>query len=558
MKQDELLLLLNELRSLPVESEWLEFKEARNQYPFSKLGRYFSAIANEANLKDREYGWLIFGIEDKNHDVVGTAFRDNPKQLESLKREVADKTSGRITFLDIFEVRVDERRVLMLQIPAAPRGMPVAWEGHYFGRDGESTGPLSIDEIERIRQQSAPPDWTSAPVMGATLADLSPEALIEARRLYSERNLHLNEEMKHWNDAAFLRKLHLLNDEGLNRAALLLLGRAEAATKLPNTNLQISWIVQDSEGMPMDYYHFGLPFLLNSSFAIAKIRNLTYRYMPDNSLFPAELPKYDGWVLREALHNCIAHQDYALGGKINLVEKPDELIFNNLGDFIPTDVESVIKQDVPPERYRNPALSHAMVELKMMDTIGSGIKRMFRTQRERLFPLPEYMIDRANRRVEVRIIGQVLNEKYTRLLRNRPELTLEMVVWLDAVQKSRPISDSALKQLRALKFVEGRKPNIFLSASVAQEPEDRTTYTKYRGLDKDYYKQLVIKHIRQFGSASRTDINRLLYGKLSSALTPEQQDNQIRNLLTEMRSRDKTVRNVGSNRYPKWVLHEST
>lgn len=557
MSQSELLSILDELRAMPVETEWLEFKEAKAQYDFKKLGCYFSAIANEANLKSREYGWLIFGVEDKQHNIVGTAFRDDPVQLEKLKKEVADKTTGRITFLDIFEVRVEDKRVLMLQIPAAPLGVPVAWDGHFYGRDGESLGPLSMDEIERIRHQRPQPDWSGVVVKGAGLESLASEALQEARRLYSERNQHLAADIVDWDDATLLRKLRLMTHEGLTRAAIVLLGQSEAASLLPEANLQISWIVQDRDGIPLDYHHFGLPFLLNAPLAAGAIRNLTYRYMPDDSLFPTELPKYDNWVLREALHNCIAHQDYALGGKINLVEKPDELVFSNQGDFIPTDVASVLNLDVPPERYRNPVLAHAMVELKMMDTIGSGIKRMFRTQRTRFFPLPEYNIDRGNKRVEVRIIGQVLDDKYTRLLKNHPELTLDMVIWLDAVQKHKTIPEQALKQLRKLKLVEGRKPNLFLSAAVVQKPEDKTTYTKHRALDRDYYKQLILQHLQQFEMASRADINRLLYDKLSSALTEEQKDNQIRNLLTEMRAKDKSIKNTGSSRYPKWTLEEN-
>ena len=556
MTHDDLLMILDELRAMPVETEWLEFKEAKRNYDFAKLGRYFSSIANEANLKDREYGWLLFGVEDKSHEIVGTSYRSDPKQLESLKKEVADKTSGRITFLDIFEVWGDGKRVLMLQIPAASKGAPVAWDGHYYGRDGESLGPPSLDEIERIRQQRPQPDWSAVPVPEASIDDLSSEALQEARRLYCERNPHLEDEVASWDDPALLKKLRLMTDQGLSRAALILLGKSEAASLLPESNLQISWIVQDRDGIPIDYRHFGLPFLLNSTQAIAAVRNLTYRYMPDDSLFPTELPKYDGWVLREALHNCIAHQDYSLGGKINLVEKPDELIFNNLADFIPADVSTVLNQDVPPERYRNPALAHAMVELKMMDTIGSGIKRMFRAQRQRFFPLPEYNIDRVSKRVEVHIIGQVLDEKYTRLLKNGPDLPLDMVIWLDAVQKKKSVPENALKQLRKLKLVEGRKPNVFLSAAVAQKPEDRATYTKHRALDKDYYKQLILQHLQQFGSASRADIDRLLYDKLSSALTDEQKTNQIRNLLTEMRAKDHTIQNIGNNRTPKWVLSD--
>ena len=83
--------------------------------------------------------------------------------------------------------------------------------------------------------------------------------------------------------------------------------------------------------------------------------------MQDNTLFPTEIKKYDPYVIREVLNNCIAHQDYRLNGKINIVEFPNKLIFSNLGLFLPGTVENVISQEGPQERYRNPFLAEAMV-----------------------------------------------------------------------------------------------------------------------------------------------------------------------------------------------------
>ena len=554
MQQVELIQLLDDLRTLPVETEWLEFKEAKNDYDFAKLGKYFSAIANEANLKGRDYGWLIFGVEDKQRTIVGSQYRRDRAKLESLKQEVANHTTGQLTFLEIFELDVDGQRVVMLQIPAAPQGMPIAWQGFYYGRDGESLGALNLDELERIRRQVAKQDWSAAWVSDATLDDLSPEALARARELYCEKNPHLVEEIATWDNWTFLRKLKITQDQQLTRAALILLGKPESATKLPGTNLQISWILQDADALPLDYKHFGLPYLLNSDQASKQIRNLTYRYMPDDTLFPTELPQYDSWVIREALHNCIAHQDYSLGGKINLVEKPNELVFSNLAAFIPGSVEAVIKSDTPPERYRNPMLAHAMVELKMMDTIGSGIKRMFVTQRKRLFPLPDYTIDSATQRVEVRLYGRVLDAQFSRLLKLNADLNLADVMLLDAVQKHRPITEDAIKQLRQKGLIEGRKPNLFLSAKVASATEDKATYTRHRAMDKAYYKELVLRHLENFGEASREDIDRLLRDKLSSALTEEQKSNQIRNLLHEMSNKEQTIENLENRPKSRWVL----
>lgn len=68
-----------------------------------------------------------------------------------------------------------------------------------------------------------------------------------------------------------------------------------------------------------------------------------------------------------------------------MIEKPDELIFSNVGRFLPGKVECLLTQDQSPEQYRNPCLTQAMVALKLIDTVGSGIRRMFIEQRKRFF-----------------------------------------------------------------------------------------------------------------------------------------------------------------------------
>lgn len=126
-----------QLQALHAENEIVEFKEAGNNYDFNKLGRYFSALSNEANLLGKSCAWLVFGIENKNHKIVGTKFRLHRKDLDSLKKEIADNTSNRITFQEIYEHISEDGRVILFQIPPAPKGLPIAFEGHFYGRDGK-------------------------------------------------------------------------------------------------------------------------------------------------------------------------------------------------------------------------------------------------------------------------------------------------------------------------------------------------------------------------------------------------------------------------------------
>lgn len=246
------------------------------------------------------------------------------------------------------------------------------------------------------------------------------------------------------------------------------------------------------------------------------------------------MSQYDPWVIRETLHNCIAHQDYPAGGKVTVVEKPDSLLFTNLGSFIPGTVEEMIERETPPEVYRNPFLAQAMVNLNMIDTIGSGIRRMFTTQKKRSFPMPDFTLGDPTK-VTVRLTGQVIDENYTKLLLNQSDLNLLDVIALDRVQKKKPLSDDTFNHLKRLKLIEGRRPNLYVSASVAAMTGGKAAYIKNRGLDKEHYKELVKLHIEKFGAATRADLEDFLREKISDALSEKQKFNRVRNLLQEMR-----------------------
>ncbi len=516
------------------ESEVVEFKEAKNGYDFGKLGKYFSALSNEANLKGLLSAWLVFGVKD-NHQVVGTKFREAFKDLQALKKEVADKTAHRLTFIEIHTVQHPDGRVLLLEIPAAPQGLPVAWEGHYYGRDGESLGPLSLEEIERIRCQNRRQDWSAAICPGATLDDLSDEAIALARREFATKHPTLASELPSWSDETFLNKAKLTIQGQITRTAILLLGKSEAAHWLNPASPTLSWILKDRDGLERDYQHFSCPLLVSADALYRKIRNLKYRYMAEGSLFPEEVDQYDPFIIREALNNAIAHQDYELGGKVSVVEFEDgRLCFSNPGTFIPGSVEQVIQADAPESRYRNRFLSDAMVNLNMIDTIGSGIRKMFLIQKSRFFPLPEYQLEQN--RVQVTITGRVLDISYARKLAELPSLVLDDIILLDRVQKQKPLTDVQIQHLKAQGLIEGRKPNFHISAQVARHSDDKAQYILNRGFDDDHYKLLIRQLIEKFGSARRADIDKLLLDKLPKVLDRQQKANKIKNLLQALKN----------------------
>lgn len=553
MDQNALQEKLNELIALPAETETVEFKEAKNTYDLTKLGKYFSALANEANLNNRTDAWFIMGVKN-DHTVVGTAFRPMRKDLDSLKGEIGNKTINRITFKEIHELQLPQGRVLLFQIPPAPKGMPVSFDGHYYGRDGEELVPLNLEEIERIRTQRSSEDWSAGIVKDATIADLDPEAIKVARENYRSKFPDKAEEVDAWNDVTFLNKAKITIKDKITKTALILLGREESEHYLSPAEIKIRWVLKDTHNTDKDYEIFNCPLLLAVDKVYAKIRNLKYRYITDTTLFPEETLRYEPYSIREALNNCIAHQDYTVGGRINVVEIEDEaLIFTNYGSFIPGSVERVVKDDAPEEHYRNKFLATAMFNLKMVDTAGGGIKKIFNFQRQRLFPLPDY--DLTGGKVKVTLAGKVLDMDFARVLARHKELTLDEIILLDKVQKKRKLTTVEEKHLRTKKLIEGRKPNYYISLNVASQTGQKAEYSKNRALDKAYYIDLIKKSINQHGHLERKDIDELLWTKLPDWMDEHQKKVKINNLISEMRKK-KVIRNEGSDAKPQWKLNK--
>lgn len=546
--------ILNTLLSLFAENEVVEFKEAKNGYDFTKLGKYFSALSNEANLKGVPVAWLVFGVNDQRR-VVGSAFRLARKDLDSLKEEIANKTINRITFVEIHEVIRPEGRVVLMEIPAAPRGLPVAFDGHYHGRDGEALGALNLEEIERIRAQSTVEDWSAVIVPDATLADLDEQALTVARQNYKSKFPDKAAEVDAWDDQTFLNKAKLTIKGKQTRASLLLLGREEAEHFLLPAEAKIRWLLKDHAGNDRDYALFGMPLLLAVDKVYAKIRNLKYRYIREGTLFPEEIDQYEPYAIREALNNCIAHQDYTLAGRINVVEREESLSFTNKGSFVPGDVQRVVMEDAPEEHYRNRLLATAMFNLKMVDTAGGGIRKLFMYQRQRFFPMPDY--DLSGNRVQLTLTGKVLDMDYARLLARDGGLELQDIMALDKVQKRQPLNADDERRLKSRGLIEGRKPNYFIARSLAQQTGQKAKYSKNAAFDKQYYLDLICKAVKEHGTMTRKDVDELLWNKLPEWMDEKQRKAKVGNLLSELRRHGKIV-NQGSDGQPSWALLNSS
>ncbi len=555
----DILKKLDELLAAKYESEILEFKEAKDNFSFDELGKYFSALSNEANLHNKDCAWLVFGIEDKKHIIVGTNYRNNEKSLNSLKEEIGKQTSENITFIEIYEcfkknTSGEDKRILMFQIPPAPKGIPIAFKRIHYGRDGESLVGLSVEKFERIRAQNIQSDWSAEIVKDASIEDLDENAIKLARELFKKRNPAKAEDVDSWDDMTFLNKAKIIQKGKITRTALLLLGKNECEYMLTPADPKIRWILLDSKGERKSHHICGIPFLLAVDEIYSKIRILRYQYMQrEGTLFPEEVDQYDAFTIREALNNCIAHQDYTKGCRINVIEADDQLTFENAGSFIPNSVEQVVKDNSPESFYRNRFLATAMTNLNMVETAGGGIYKLFQIQRRKFFPLPDYELTADS--VKVTIIGKVLDLDFARQLAKNPDLSLIEILALDKVSKHKPLLDEEIKLLRDKKLIEGRKPNFIIAKEVLQTAGMKAEYTKNKGMNNQYYRDLVITALKQHTTLTRKDVNDLLFDKLPDYMNEKQKNYKIGNILGYLRKQNLII-NDGSDSHPIWKLRE--
>ncbi|WP_290388260.1 RNA-binding domain-containing protein [uncultured Duncaniella sp.] len=559
MTEKELANLLDELiAKCNRETRHLEFKS--NYQDANTLGEYISALSNGATLDNEEYGYLFFGVNDETLDIVGTTFEPAAQKV-SFKLDKSSKASNQYLEMGLrqyvapkinFQIESftanNGKRVVVFIIPAA-KEEPTYFMGKAYVRVDSCKTDLKNYPAWVRQIYNSHKDWSAEIVETASLEDLDPEAIAQALEGYCQRFPHKAVDAREkWSVQEFLDHAKITINGKITRAALLLLGKEESAHHL-NHVAQIVWRLDTGEERAATIFH--PPFLLSAINVRKAIRNYQFKIFPNNALLPAEVWKYDNRSILEALHNCIMHQDYAMNERIIVNEYVDKLVFTNVGSFYDGAYEDYVEGKKTPGRYRNQFLCNAMVNLKMVDSQGFGIHDMYQHQRDRFLPMPDY--DRSNEsHVILEIPGQVINREYSETLMENGSLDLLTVVLLDRVQKGKPLTKDAVKKLRIQKLIEGRSPNVIISRKVAGITHQEAEYTDLSGFDDQWYRDLIIKALKDHGKLRRADFDKLLIPKLPGILSESQKKSKVGNLLTSLRVEGKIY--VGENRY--WYLTE--
>ena len=536
--------------------EWKEWRSLKQNISGRKgedLVSYVSALAN------MDGGCVVIGARDRTLEVTGIQdFGDYTAE------NVVHRILGRTPGLPSMGLRIEELHasdtgaiIWLVQVPRHAPRQPVLAHDKAWQRDGDSLVELREDRRRAIlAEHLTGEDWSAVVVPLSALTDLDDAAIAKAREKYFEK--HQREawasQIPQWGVEKLLDKIGLTIHGRITRACLLLLGQPERASALLSPNpVEITWKVPAERVAE----HFHPPFLLTTTAVAQHIRNPNIKLFPANELLAVTLPRYDTHtVLLEGLHNCLAHQDYAQCGRIVVEESAGLVRMINLGGFFDGRPEDYASGARTPERYRNDRLAKAMSEVGMIDKVGYGIYDMVQAQRRRFLPLPDYEGSSPLRTV-FNVYGQQIDENYSTLLMERSDLPLEQVIWLDRVQKKQKVDALHIAQLRKAGLIEGRKPNYFVSAQVANATDRRPEYTLNKGLDDHYYKRLILQHIERFKSVPAPEIRALLLGKLPDSLTATQKQVKIKNLLATLRVTGLDglkITTSGSGKGARWEL----
>ena len=529
------------LREYPQENarcEWKEFKNLKNSFCGDEKNDVISYVSAIANM---DGGDLVIGVHDKTLEIVGTDTYNYDKQKAILRlTERCVNLSTEDLYIDEFITDDTNRKVWVIHIPKHLPKRPVFAHNKAWQRIEDSLVEMTTERMSTILDEPifSETDWSAQIVSDATIDDLDEVAIAKARMMFKKVHSRIPEaEVNAWTVETFLSKCGIMKNGGITRAAIILLGKYESAFKLRPAVVQVTWTRRDEKQDVVDYEHFTVPFILTVDEILSKIENLTMREMPGGTLFPDTMKQYDDYTIREALHNCIAHQDYTMQQRINFVENPTYLYYSNAGSFIPGTLENALTNEEPQAYFRNECLCRAMVDFNMIDTVSRGIKKMFNEQWRRHFPMPDYEIDAKNRKVSVRIYGNEINKQYTNLLKTNDSLTLWDCISLDAVQKGRTIHEDVAQNLLNRGLIEGEAPNYTISLGIAKATNQLQGYTKQKGLDKEKMKQMILQYLKNAGTdgAKRDSIYEYIKDVMPQVKTHEQQLRLLGDILSALR-----------------------
>lgn len=391
MNNEELIRLLKQLTSIELETEWIEFKE--NNYEPDLLGEYISALSNSACIHSREVGYLVFGVEDKTHKIVGTEFRPKEYKIgnQELENWLATQLSPRIDFR-IYEFQYETKNVVIFEIDAA-FNTPIAFKGNFFIRVGSYKQDLNKfpEKARRIWMKTLTKSFEDGVSKEYITAD---EVIkdIDYPNYFELMDLPLPD-----NKQAIIEKLieenvirKNTNQYDITNLGALLFGKnLKNFGRLSRKTIRVIIYAGKDRLQTLKEQEFFKGYAV----VFEDLINYIEDKLPSNEVIEKALRKevkmYPNIAIRELVANALIHQDFMEVGSGPMIEIfSDRIEISNPGQPL----INVLRLIDHSPQSRNEKLASLMRRMKICEERGSGIDKVVNAVELYQLPAPDFIV----------------------------------------------------------------------------------------------------------------------------------------------------------------------
>ncbi|MCS6919611.1 MAG: putative DNA binding domain-containing protein [Fimbriimonadales bacterium] len=521
------------------EGRCVEFKQARQQISEDEVAKYCVALANEGG------GYLILGVSDRRpRQIIGTQAVPEPGETES---QIYRQIGHRVHIQEFF---IENKRVVVVEVPSRPAGTALNFRGAYYMRAGDSLVPMNDSQLRAIYSE-LPTDFSAQICHEASLSDLDEQAVEKFRLLWIRKSGR--EELALQSMRQLLSDAELICDDKPTYAALILMGRARSLSRLlPQAEIVYEYRATEVPGPAAvrREYRQGFLSITDELWNEINIRNESQTFQ--EGFFVFSVPAFDERVVREVILNAVAHRDYRQGGSIFVVQYPNRLEVRSPGGF-PSGVspENIVWEQNP----RNRRIAETLTKCGLVERAGQGYDIIYRTCIEQGKSLPDFSRS-TQASVSVSLEGQIRNKDFLRFLQSvdeirRSQLSVEDYLVLDYIYSDKAIPErlkARIDRLISAGMVErigrGRGVRYILARKLYEMSGQSGVYTRQRGLDRAANKELLLQHIRGVGErgAQLEELQQVL---------PHLSRGQIQTLLRNLKQEGK-IEVRGSTRGARW------
>ena len=378
--------LVHELRKLPAETEWVEFKH--NRADAEETGEYLSALANAAALLGKVNAYMVWGIDNTTHQIIGSTFVPGSIKVgnEALENWLLKLLEPKINFR-FFSFTMDEKPVVLLEIGAAFRH-PVKFKNQEFIRVGSYKKKLKdFPEKERSLWRRLDQTPFESGIAAEHLESEEVFRLLDAPSYFDLLELPLPDGRAAILDA--LRKDNLIQpcEAGgwniTNLGAVLFARKLDDFPKLTRKATRVilyrgkGRIETQREQVGVKGYAIGFESLISLIMALVPTNEVIERALRRT------VPMYPELAIRELVANALIHQDFFVTGAGPMVELfEDRVEITNPGTPL---VATERFLDTPP-KSRNETLASLMRRFRICEERGSGIDKV--VSQSEVFQLP--------------------------------------------------------------------------------------------------------------------------------------------------------------------------